>query len=106
MTKYIEVNEYNTQSVLPQKYRQLYEKEGWSAVTKYYRQIHTVKVILNLDAIKCICPVKFSCKDDNDDIIIERYNVYYGKDETIQIDVNDYRRIKEALFTEKQINTL
>lgn len=106
MTKYIEVTEYRTQSVLPEKYRQLYAMEGWSAVSKYYRRIDTVKVILNLDLIKCICPATFSCKDDNDDIIIERYNVYYEKDETIQIDVNDYRRIKEALFTEKQINTL
>lgn len=106
MTKFIEVNEYCTHDVLPEKYKAIYATKGWQAVTNYYRRINTVKTILNLDAIKCIYPVTFSCKDDNDDIIIERYNVYYGKEETVQIDANDYRRIKEALFTEKQINTL
>ena len=106
MTRYIEVNEYCTHNVLPEKYKPIYDKDGRSAVTNFYREIHTVKTILNLDAIKCIYPSKFSCQSDTDDIIIERYNVYYGKDQIVQIDVNDYRRIKEALFTEKQINTL
>jgi len=106
MNKYIEVNEYCIHNVLPEKYKPIYVKDGWNAVTNCYRQIHTVKTILNLDLIKHISPATFSCQDDNDDIIIERYNVYYEKDQIVQIDVNDYCRIKEALFTEKQVNTL
>lgn len=105
MNKFIEVTEYVNLCILPKKYEvEPYIKEKRSE--RKYRDINKVKTIINLDAIKSIYPFAFACENDEDEIIVRRYSVCLGKDQTVHIDEDDYKRIKELLFEEEPIKTL